>query len=162
MAVNSALTERQRRNLLRFLNRRGLKRYLVFDDFHKKHVRNFREGDGNRGIIRSPQSAIVLPDNFRGGNGNVGIIRSPVRAIALPDSRFSTGQSTHSRSLMLDLSLRSRLAGKKGLRARVTPDPSFVRVACIPTGTGRRALTRVVGLADRPDHIRIGSGGSPI
>ena len=26
---------------------------------------------GNRGIIRSPQSAIVLPDNFRGGNGNV-------------------------------------------------------------------------------------------
>ncbi len=27
-------------------------------------VRNFREGDGNRGIIRSPQSAIVLPDSF--------------------------------------------------------------------------------------------------
>ena len=26
--------------------------------------------------------------NFRGGNGNVGIIRSPVRAIALPDCRF--------------------------------------------------------------------------
>jgi hypothetical protein len=26
--------------------------------------------------------------NFRGGNGNVGIIRSPVRAIALPDSRL--------------------------------------------------------------------------
>ncbi len=25
--------------------------------------------------------------NFRGGNGNVGIIRSPVRAIALPDYR---------------------------------------------------------------------------
>jgi hypothetical protein len=25
--------------------------------------------------------------NFRGGNGNVGIIRSPVRAIALPDRR---------------------------------------------------------------------------
>ena len=24
--------------------------------------------------------------NFRGGNGNVGIIRSPVRAIALPDN----------------------------------------------------------------------------
>jgi len=23
--------------------------------------------------------------NFRGGNGNVGIIRSPIRAIALPD-----------------------------------------------------------------------------
>ena len=28
---------------------------------------------------------MVLPDNFRGGDGNVGIIRSPVRAIALPD-----------------------------------------------------------------------------
>ena len=28
--------------------------------------------------------------NFRGGNGNVGIIRSPVRAIALPDCRFIT------------------------------------------------------------------------
>jgi hypothetical protein len=27
--------------------------------------------------------------NFRGGNGNVGIIRSPVRAIALPDSRLA-------------------------------------------------------------------------
>src|SRR5216684_1308819 len=26
--------------------------------------------------------------NFRGGNGNVGIIRSPVRAIALPDIAF--------------------------------------------------------------------------
>ena len=26
--------------------------------------------------------------NFRGGNGNVGIIRSPVRAIALPDRRL--------------------------------------------------------------------------
>jgi len=25
--------------------------------------------------------------NFRGGDGNVGIIRSPVRAIALPDCR---------------------------------------------------------------------------
>src|SRR5215471_603479 len=25
--------------------------------------------------------------NFRGGDGNVGIIRSPVRAIALPDNR---------------------------------------------------------------------------
>jgi hypothetical protein len=25
--------------------------------------------------------------NFRGGDGNVGIIRSPLRAIALPDNR---------------------------------------------------------------------------
>ena len=29
--------------------------------------------------------------NFRGGNGNVGIIRSPVRAIALPDNRHVVG-----------------------------------------------------------------------
>src|SRR5579862_8219503 len=28
--------------------------------------------------------------NFRGGNGNVGIIRSPVRAIALPDKIFGS------------------------------------------------------------------------
>src|SRR5260370_12285949 len=32
--------------------------------------------------------------NFRGGNGNVGIIRSPVRAIALPDNGI-TGQWQH-------------------------------------------------------------------
>ena len=31
-----------------------------------------------------------VPDNFRGGNGNVGIIRSPVRAIALPDNGVLT------------------------------------------------------------------------
>ena len=30
--------------------------------------------------------------NFRGGNGNVGIIRSPVRAIALPDSSISAAE----------------------------------------------------------------------
>jgi len=29
--------------------------------------------------------------NFRGGNGNVGIIRSPVRAIALPDGAVDHG-----------------------------------------------------------------------
>ncbi len=29
--------------------------------------------------------------NFRGGDGNVGIIRSPVRAIALPDNRHVVG-----------------------------------------------------------------------
>src|SRR5215469_4033483 len=31
--------------------------------------------------------------NFRGGNGNVGIIRSPVRAIALPDNRHVVGDA---------------------------------------------------------------------
>src|SRR5215467_5434819 len=33
--------------------------------------------------------------NFRGGNGNVGIIRSPVRAVALPDIvDLATGRAT--------------------------------------------------------------------
>jgi hypothetical protein len=32
----------------------------------KPTVRNFRGGDGNRGIIRSPQSAIVLPEETYG------------------------------------------------------------------------------------------------
>src|SRR6478672_8351750 len=31
--------------------------------------------------------------NFRGGDGNVGIIRSPVRAIALPDNRYEVENS---------------------------------------------------------------------
>ena len=31
--------------------------------------------------------------NFRGGDGNVGIIRSPVRAIALPDYRKGSSES---------------------------------------------------------------------
>src|ERR1035441_418211 len=35
---------------------------------------------------------MVLPGNFRGGNGNVGIIRSPVRAIVLPDNRYEAGE----------------------------------------------------------------------
>ena len=35
-AVYATLTAKQRRNLLRFLNRHGLKRFLVVDDFHKR------------------------------------------------------------------------------------------------------------------------------
>jgi hypothetical protein len=35
-AVNVTLTAKQRRNFLRFLNRHGLKRYLVFDDFYRR------------------------------------------------------------------------------------------------------------------------------
>ena len=35
MAVNAALTAKQRRNFLRSLNRRGLGRFLVFDDFRR-------------------------------------------------------------------------------------------------------------------------------
>src|SRR5260370_15574319 len=36
--------------------------------------------------------------NFRGGNGNVGIIRSPVRAIALPD-KYRRSEMNGSQSL---------------------------------------------------------------
>jgi hypothetical protein len=36
MAINAKLTATQRRNFLRFLNRHGLRQYLVLDDFHKK------------------------------------------------------------------------------------------------------------------------------
>jgi hypothetical protein len=41
--------------------------------------------------------------NFRGGNGNVGIIRSPVRAIALPDCRRYFHNSGQPRSGRLGL-----------------------------------------------------------
>ena len=40
--------------------------------------------------------------NFRGGNGNVGIIRSPVRAIALPDNRQEAGNENFSRERISD------------------------------------------------------------
>ena len=76
----------------------------------KPAVRNFRGGNGNNGIIRSPSSAFALLDNsatdrkaspersalkpyrgkpavrnFRGGYGNGGIIRSPLSAMTLLD-----------------------------------------------------------------------------
>jgi hypothetical protein len=35
-AVNVSLTAKQRRNLLRFLHRHGLKWYMLLDDFHKR------------------------------------------------------------------------------------------------------------------------------
>ena len=42
----------------------------------KPTVRNFREGDGNVGIIRSPVRAIVLPDwNPKPGSGRVDVMR---------------------------------------------------------------------------------------
>ena len=40
--------------------------------------------------------------NFRGGNGNVGIIRSPVRAIALPDNRHGVEDERASRERSSD------------------------------------------------------------
>ena len=45
-AVNATLTAKQRRNLLRFLNRRGLKRFLVLDDFHRNGKPALRIGAG--------------------------------------------------------------------------------------------------------------------
>jgi hypothetical protein len=41
--------------------------------------------------------------NFRGGNGNVGIIRSPVRAIALPDNRHEVENERVLRERISDL-----------------------------------------------------------
>jgi hypothetical protein len=41
--------------------------------------------------------------NFRGGDGNVGIIRSPVRAIALPDYRKGSSESILTSSLARDI-----------------------------------------------------------
>jgi len=40
--------------------------------------------------------------NFRGGDGNVGIIRSPVRAIALPDNRLEAEEEEASRERTSD------------------------------------------------------------
>ena len=40
--------------------------------------------------------------NFRGGNGNVGIIRSPIRAIALPDNRHGVEDERASRERSSD------------------------------------------------------------
>jgi hypothetical protein len=48
-AVNATLTAKQRRNLLRFLNRRGL-RFLVFDDFPKTNVRRSKYG-GDQWVV---------------------------------------------------------------------------------------------------------------
>jgi hypothetical protein len=41
--------------------------------------------------------------NFRGGDGNVGIIRSPVRAIALPDNRHEAEDESSLRERSSDL-----------------------------------------------------------
>ena len=45
-------------------NGEGLARYPAFKPYRgKPAVRNFRGGDGDVGIIRSPVRAIALPDN---------------------------------------------------------------------------------------------------
>ena len=64
---------------------------------------------------------MVLADNFRGGDGNVGIIRSPVRAIALPDCRllFTDGLSRKRRFPMNGSStIRNRPKCEQGRRTR--------------------------------------------
>ncbi len=53
--------------------------------------------------------------NFRGGNGNVGIIRSPVRAIALPDYRKGSSESILASSLA-GVIARCRLKRRQGYR----------------------------------------------
>ena len=45
-AVNATLTAKQRRNLLRFLNRHGMKRFLVFDNLHRDGTPALRLGLG--------------------------------------------------------------------------------------------------------------------
>jgi hypothetical protein len=54
-------------------------------DWGKPTVRNFREGDGNSGIIEARQAPLPYPTILGGGDGNRGIIRSPQSAIVLPD-----------------------------------------------------------------------------
>src|SRR5713101_7327008 len=41
--------------------------------------------------------------NFRGGDGNVGIIRSPVRAIALPDNRHEVEDERARAAMLADI-----------------------------------------------------------
>ena len=41
--------------------------------------------------------------NFRGGDGNVGIIRSPVRAIALPDNRHEAEDERACAAMLADI-----------------------------------------------------------
>jgi hypothetical protein len=45
-AVNVSLTAKQRRNFLRFLNRHGLKRFLVVDNLHRDGRSTLRIGAG--------------------------------------------------------------------------------------------------------------------
>jgi hypothetical protein len=54
--------------------------------------------------LKPYRGKLAVP-NFRGGDGNVGIIRSPVRAIALPDNRH-VGVSSGKLGGMLALSVR--------------------------------------------------------
>ena len=41
--------------------------------------------------------------NFRGGDGNVGIIRSPIRAIALPDNRHGVEDGRACAAMLADI-----------------------------------------------------------
>ena len=55
----------------------------------KPAVRNFREGDGNVGIIRSPLRAIVLPDRRRArtASGGLSVLSGhPASRCAWPES----------------------------------------------------------------------------
>ena len=63
----------------------------------KPAVRNFREGDGTRGIIRSPQSAIVLPDKRESATQNIGFASRPFVLCGLPIKRPAKGVLMHER-----------------------------------------------------------------
>ena len=62
----------------------------------------------SRGKVSSDSPALkpyrgkLAVRNFRGGDGNVGIIRSPVRAIALPDNRHEAENAKFLRGRISD------------------------------------------------------------
>ena len=71
--------------------------------------------------------------NFRGGDGNVGIIRSPVRVIALPDYRKGSSESILTSSLAGDIARcllkrrqRHRWAGLSSCEKPVDQDADFI------------------------------------
>jgi hypothetical protein len=69
--------------------------------------------------------------NFRGGDGNVGIIRSPVRAIALPDYGKEDSESILASSLASDTAS-YRLKRRQGYRW------AGLRASKSSFGSGRR------------------------
>ena len=71
--------------------------------------------------------------NFRGGNGNVGIIRSPVRALALPDRANKPAKPFNFWALTLEYQGSNRLTGFFTLCTDVDSvqlSPSLVGEAC--------------------------------
>jgi uncharacterized protein (TIGR00730 family) len=112
--------------------------------------------------------------NFRGGNGNVGIIRSPVRAIALPDN-LSWGKATsipeeriflegpHGRGFELGRALRifgELIHGFRSLHF-VGPCVTVFGSARFPAVHPYYALTREVGARIAQAKFTVMTGGGP-